>query len=175
MLVELLREIIVGLESKEIEYMISGSLAMSTYTMPRMTRDIDIVIELDIEQLDDFLQLFQSNFYTHRPSMEEEIRKKGMFNVIDHRSGYKVDFVLRKNSLYRKLEFQRKIRSNVLGIEAWLVTIEDLILSKLIWIQDVQSDQQKSDIKNLLENSAIDFSYVNRWIKELNLNTFNLV
>jgi hypothetical protein len=175
MLTDLLKEIVTGLEHKNIEYMISGSLAMSAYTMPRMTRDIDVVIELDIDMLDNFLKIFEKNFYVHRPSIEIEINRRGMFNVIDHRSGYKVDFVLRKNTPYRKLEFQRKCKSNVLGIDAWLVSIEDLIVSKLAWIQEIQSDQQKSDIQSLLENKDIDMDYIRTWIKELNLKTFNLV
>lgn len=46
MLTVLLKEIVEALE-KNIPYMISGSFALSAYTIPRMTRDIDIVIELE--------------------------------------------------------------------------------------------------------------------------------
>jgi len=31
-----------------------------------------------------------------------------MFNVIDHRSGFKIDFIIKKDSEYRWLEFSRK-------------------------------------------------------------------
>ena len=99
----------------------------------------------------------------------------GMFNVIDHRSGYKIDFVVKKNSPYRKEEFQRKIRSEIFGFETWIVSPEDLILSKLIWIQQLQSEKQIEDIKNLLENKTIDLTYVKKWINELDLETFNLI
>lgn len=175
MLGELLKEIVTALDERDISYMLSGSLAMSAYTIPRMTRDIDIVIDLDIENIDSFLQIFSTNFYIHRPSIEEEIRRMGMFNVIDHRSGYKIDFVVKKNNLYRSTEFQRRKRTQVFGFETWLVSAEDLILSKLIWIQQLQSEKQIEDIKNLLENETIDLSYIKKWIEELDLETFGLI
>lgn len=121
-----------------------------------------------------FLLIFDSNYYVHKPSILEEIQRRGVFNVIDNRSGYKVDFVIRKNNAFRRLEFERRKRSNVLGFDAWIVSLEDLILSKIIWIQDFQSDKQINDIKSLLENPQLNNEYIRKWIKELNLNTFNL-
>jgi hypothetical protein len=57
MLDDLLKEIIGVLEVRNIPYMISGSYAMTAYTIPRMTRDIDIIIELDLDYVDDFLTI----------------------------------------------------------------------------------------------------------------------
>lgn len=175
MLSSLLHEIATALNERKIPYMLSGSLAMSAYTIPRMTRDIDIVIDLGTDNIESFLEIFSSNFYFSRLSIEEEIRRKGMFNVIDHRSGYKIDFVIKKNSPYRQAEFERKRRSEIFGFETWLVSAEDLILSKLIWIQELQSEKQIEDIKNLLENKTLDSIYIKKWIADLNLQTFNLI
>ena len=44
---ELLKTVTQLLDEKGIGYMISGSLALNIYCIPRMTMDIDIVIELD--------------------------------------------------------------------------------------------------------------------------------
>lgn len=89
---DLLKEIVTALHERQIPDMLSGSLAMNAYTIPRMTRDIDIVIDLDVEQTDSFVEVFSKDFYVHRGSVEEEIRRRGIFNIIDHRSGYKIDF-----------------------------------------------------------------------------------
>jgi aryl carrier-like protein len=62
-----------------------------------------------------------------------------------------------------------------MGFSAWLVTAEDLIISKLIWIQDVQSEKQMDDIKNLLESGDLDIVYIVSWIEQLNLKTFDLL
>lgn len=175
MLDSLLREIVTALDGLRIPYMLSGSLAMSAYTVPRMTRDIDIVIDLELDQADSFVKIFSGNFYVHRPSVEEEIRRRGIFNVIDHRSGYKIDFVVKKNTEYRKEEFKRRRESEIFGFKTWLVSPEDLILSKLIWIQELQSEKQIEDIRNLLENPSLDDGYIKHWIKMMKLQTFNLL
>jgi hypothetical protein len=171
---ELYKEITSALDARNIPYMISGSMAMFVYTVARTTRDIDIVIELSEESLDSFYEIFKDQFYLHKPSVEEEVQRRGMFNAIDNRSGLKIDFVIRKNLPFRKEEFQRRKRHKLFGHEAWVVSVEDLILSKLIWIQDIQSDRQKEDIKSLLEQ-PVDYGYIKKWVDDLKINTFGLV
>jgi hypothetical protein len=156
--------------------MISGSVALITYTIPRMTRDIDIVIELRRKDIPVFCKIFQNNaYYLDEQTVIEEVNRHGMFNVIDFKTGYKIDFMVKKDTLYRKTEFDRRIRKQVLGCDTWLVSIEDLILSKLIWIQELQSERQMTDIRNLLTHPDIDDIYLTGWIYELNLNTFDLI
>lgn len=155
--------------------MLSGSVALSVYTVPRFTRDIDLVIELNIQDVETLTAIFSKGFYFHRPSVEEEVRRKGFFNVIDDSSGYKVDFVVRKQDPFRQMEFTRRRRDIVYGVEAWVVSVEDLILSKLLWIQDYQFSQQITDIEQLVADNSLDKSYLSHWIGQLKLNTFSLL
>jgi hypothetical protein len=83
--------------------------------------------------------------------------------------------MIRKDTDYRKTEFERRKRSTVLGITTWIVSLEDLIVSKLIWTQELQSDKQLADIESLLDNPTLDTQYLNYWVKKLQLNTFNLL
>ena len=175
MIGELLNRITNALEEAKIPFMVSGSMALIVYTVPRMTRDIDIVIELNRLDIERFCAIFKEGYYIDPLTVAEEVQRRGMFNVIDFETGYKIDFMVRKNEAYRKNEFDRRVRGIVMDCETWLVTVEDLILSKLIWIQELQSDRQMSDIENLLENPTVDRDYVNYWCKELNLTTFNLI
>jgi len=173
-LAQLLKEVTSSLESRNIPYMLSGSMAMAAYTVARTTRDIDIIIELDIESVDNFCSLFKEHYYLHRPSIEEEVMKHGMFNLIDERTGMKIDFLVRKNSPYRRLEFERRQLVELFGQRVWVVSVEDLIISKLIWIQQLQSGRQIEDIKMLLSNENIDRIYIREWINDLGLVTFDL-
>ena len=43
--------------------MLTGFLAMNYYAQPRMTRDIDLVVALDIDDREKLLGLFAANFY----------------------------------------------------------------------------------------------------------------
>jgi hypothetical protein len=105
----------------------------------------------------------------------EEVERQGMFNLIDNETSLKVDFIVCKNTAYREKEFQRRQKTLVFGFETWIVTIEDLIISKFVWVQTLQSEKQLTDIKSLLKNSTIDHEYLRYWVDELSLLTFELL
>ena len=175
---ELLDYVFGALEARGIDYMLSGSVAMNIYTVPRFTRDADIVIELREENFTSFSEIFANRAnYFHPESAVVEVRRKGMFNVIDWTSGFKIDFIVKRNEAFQEAEFQRRQRRVVLGrVKGWVISVEDLILAKLIWIQDLQSGQQITDIQSLIEdNPQIDRDYVKQWIEILSLKTFNVI
>jgi len=97
-----------------------------------------------------------------------------MFNVIDHKTGLKIDFIIRKKNKYRELEFSGRRRAQIADFEVWIVSPEDLVISKIEWIQQYQSEKQIKDIENLLKIADIDKIYISDWCKKLNLNTFNI-
>lgn len=97
-----------------------------------------------------------------------------MFNIIDHASGYKADFIILKNDTFHRKEFSRRIEMDYFGKTIYVVTPEDLLLSKLIWIQDLQSAIQFEDIKNLASVETLDWVYIKQWIYLLKLKTYNL-
>jgi len=175
MISDLLKRITEALESNGINYMLSGSVAMNSYTVPRMTLDIDIVIELDEENLSLFLSLFDDRYYINHDTATNEVKRQGMFNIIDHKTGFKIDFIVRKNSTYRKHEFERRQKTTIGDTEVWMVSPEDLAISKIIWIQKLKSDKQINDINNLLSIPGIDTEYIIYWCRELRLNTFKLI
>jgi hypothetical protein len=80
-----------------------------------------------------------------------------------------------KDEVYRQHEFNRKNQVEFMGMKIYLVTAEDLIISKIIWIQELQSGIQKQDIKVLCKTAGLDWSYIKYWISMLNLDTFDLI
>lgn len=173
MIIDLLKKVCKALNEIDIPYMLSGSIAMNLYTIPRMTRDIDIVLELPINKIDDFIQLFP-DCYIDKDMILQEIKRNGMFYVIDSETGFKIDFILRKNTEYYQTAFQNRLKRLEFDTELYVISLNDLILAKIICIQEYQSDQQLSDIKNLLANKDKNLNYINYWIKELKLKTFGL-
>jgi hypothetical protein len=175
MIVGLLQEVTQKLERAGIQYMLSGSIALNRYTLPRMTLDIDIIIELNAKNIDDFLELWGEDYYLNPDTVRQEHQRSGMFNVIDYGSGLKIVFIVRKNTEYRLHEFIRRKKEKIENFEVWMVSPEDLIISKLEWIQQLQSNKQMADISNLLSLPQIDKDYIMVWCKKLNLNTFDLL
>jgi hypothetical protein len=174
-MLEFLKTIINFLNKNNIEYMLSGSVALGAYTLPRATRDFDFIINIKEKDTGLFSEYFKTGYYYDEEAVKEAIRQKGMFNIIDHSSGFKADFIILKNSVYRRNEFERRIKIEIFGMTVYIASAEDLLLSKLTWIQDFQSGLQTEDIKSLIQYKHIDMQYVFYWIKELELNTFGLI
>jgi hypothetical protein len=168
-------KIIDVLEKHQISYMLSGSMAMSVYILPRATRDFDFIIHLNKSDIKKFVAEFQEGFYCEEDSIIDAIEHQSLFNIIDFESGYKADFVILKNQEYRKNEFGRRQKLKFDNREVFIVSIEDLLISKLIWIQEIFSPLQYSDIQQLCSQEILDWTYINHWIQELNLNTFDLL
>ncbi len=175
MILDLLERISTSLQNRQIPYMLSGSIALNNYSVPRMTVDIDIVIELYEENLPNFLSIFGENYYFNTETIKTETKKHGMFNIIDFETGFKIDFIIRKDTEYRQHEFLRRRKAKIANFDVWIVSPEDLVISKIEWIQQLQSDKQMTDIKNLLATPEIDREYILEWCNKLRLKTFNLI
>ena len=124
---------------------------------------------------DQFIENFKTGYYCNIDSVKDTVSKHRIFNIIDHESGYRADFVILKNEIYRQTEFNRKNKIEYLGKDIFIVSCEDLLLSKLLWIQPIQSSLQMEDIKLLSEVKDLDWTYINYWIQSLKISTFNLI
>jgi hypothetical protein len=167
---EVLKEVARRLEDLEIPYMLTGSFAANVYAVPRMTRDIDLVIELDADRVPFFAREFDREFYCDGEMISGAVRQKSLFNLIHNRSMLKIDFIIRKDAVYRKTEFNRRRRVDIGGQTLWVVAPEDLIISKLAWAQDSGSETQQRDVRNLLSCVPdLDKAYLEKWVHSLGL------
>lgn len=167
---DVLKIIINRLESANIPYMLSGSVAANFYTIPRMTRDIDIVVQVQAPDAERIYSLFSGEFYVDKDMIRNAVIERSMFNIIHNEGVVKVDFIVRKDSEYRKLEFERRRSILFEGSKINIVSAEDLIISKLYWAKDSMSEMQIRDVKNLLKTvSGIDSGYMAKWINTLGL------
>lgn len=146
----ILRDISLRLESAGIAFMVTGSVAMNQYAQPRMTRDIDIVVMLREGDAATIVKLFEPDYYVPVETVSRAIARRSMFNLIHNESVYKVDFIVLKNDPYRQEEFARRKLVTIEDFQTWVVSREDLILSKLVWAKDSKSELQLRDVKNLL-------------------------
>lgn len=164
-----------ALQDADIPFMLVGGMALNMYAIPRMTRDFDIVLALDKTHIGAFIQIFEGNSYIYEPAVKEEVERKGMFNVIDLETHFRIDFIILKHDEYSRICFERKQMSDYLGFDLYVSSPEDLIISKLQWIQSYQSEKQMNDISLLLGLEGLDKNYIANWIEKLRLKTFDLL
>jgi hypothetical protein len=109
------------------------------------------------------------DYYVSVEAVESSITHESIFNLIHQESVIKVDCIIRKKSVYREIEFKRRIRIRIEDFETWIVSKEDLILSKLFWARDSRSELQMRDLRNLML-AGCDRSYIERWTRELGVH-----
>ena len=167
---EFLKIIAKRLAGARIPYMLTGSLAMAMYAMPRMTRDIDIVIECRPSDAERIAGLFADISYVDRQMVEEAARDEGMFNILHNEWIIKADFIARKSGEYRALEFSRRHEVDVEGVPIAVVSPEDLILSKLDWGRTSPSELQMRDVSAIIDSVPdLDREYLRGWAERLGL------
>lgn len=56
-----------------------------------------------------------------------------------------------------------------LGFRVYVCSAEDLIIAKLLWIQQLKSDRQIDDIRMLLDIEVLDMNYLKTWCKKITI------
>ena len=167
---DIVRDVSQRLDGVGIGYMLTGSMAMNYYAQPRMTRDIDVVVALRPLDAERVVKLFSPDYYVSREAVDSSIAHQSLFNLIHNESVIKVDCIVRKQNEYRLNEFNRRQRIKIQDFETWIVSKEDLILSKLFWAKDSHSELQLRDVKNLV-STGCDQDYIERWTVQLDLSS----
>ena len=69
-------------------------------------------------------------------------------------------------------EFQRRKSFSLMGTKVWVVSPEDLILSKLYWAKESRSEMQIRDICSLLKSvKDLDIIYMKKWLDQLGVRS----
>lgn len=156
---DVLRDVSERLTSAGVAYMLTGSMAMNYYAQPRMTRDIDLVVKFASDQIDLLVSMFEQDYYVERRAIARAVAEHSMFNLIHNESIIKLDCIVLKSSQFRQEEFARRRQVTLGGFDTWIVSREDLILSKLYWARDSKSELQLRDVRNLLTDDC-DLPYL---------------
>lgn len=164
----ILRDITTRLDAAGIDYMLTGSVALACHAQPRMTRDIDLVVAFLLKDAARIADILGSSYYVSSEAAREAVLHQSSFNAIHEATLIKVDFMVRKREDYRLHEFARRVRVRLADFELWVVSKEDLILSKLEWARESMSERQLSDVENLIATGC-DEAYLRTWSAALNL------
>lgn len=163
MFTQLLERIALGLEQRQIPYMVIGGQAVLIYGEPRLTRDIDVTLGVGPERLAEALELVRAcEWQLLVEAPQEFVRKTMVLPCQDAGSGIRIDFIF-SNSSYEQQALERVRRVLIGKTAVRFAAPEDLIVHKVI----ASRPRDLEDVRSvLLKNSDLDREYIRRWLAE---------
>jgi hypothetical protein len=151
-------------DQAEIPYSFGGALALGYYTVPRMTRDIDINIYLTIDHADRALELL-AELGADRPSKTQlgRLQEIGQVEKL-YWEQTPLDLFFSNLDFHDSCE-QRKRQERLQGESIDILSAEDLMICKVVFGRP----KDFVDIDGMLETLAdeLDVAYLDRWTRDL--------
>ncbi len=161
------------LDDLGIPYAITGSVASGVHGEPITSQDVDILVRATPSQAKAIADNLSSDFYRDCETLEQEAQRHGMANLLDIRSGLKVDlsFVPGPGYLARAMERSVRVRIGSEGPAFRIVTPEDIILMKLLWRKESRSQRQWSNALGVVraKGARLDWKYLFEQANALNV------
>jgi hypothetical protein len=155
-----------------IRFHLTGGITAVAYGEPRMTQDLDFVIDAaaTTRNRDELLAaLTEAGFYFEPSTARAAIEGKRMFQILDIEEALKLDLYL-ENSIPGELD--RSVMAEVLpGLTLPIAARSDAALSKLIWASK-GSHKSRRDLRRILERATSEeTTVVRRAAAERNLQS----
>jgi len=172
---DLLELFVAPLDQNAVPYMIVGSIASIQYGEPRYTADIDLTLSLPVSRAKEIPTFFPEPDYYCPPldvlMVELQRRERAHFNVIHLASGIKGDFYPCHRQPYYQWAMANRRSAQIEGHSWWFAPPEYVILWKLLYFREGQSEKHLRDITSMLQvqGPSIDQTLLDKAIHEFGL------
>lgn len=163
---ELASSIFETAESLGVPHMAVGAIAAGTYGIPRATKDIDLLVSIDLKNGIHQLIAGLSEIIEFESQCQFDTITWGRRYVGVSRNSppYKVELFEMFEDDFVKSEFSRRQHRFVplLNREIWLPTAEDVIVQKIRWGRSKDLDDAR-DVLAVQGPETLDMAYVENW------------
>jgi len=155
-----------ALNSIDMPYMLTGSLASNMYGVSRSTKDADFVLQTSEF---DFAKLRAALGPSLRidPQMSFETVTATTRYIIHKLEGepFKIELFFLSDDPHDRRRFERRRPGRFAGERVWIASAEDVIITKLRWSKDGKRTKDVDDVRNVLsvQGDALDWEYIHRW------------
>jgi len=165
---KILSHIGASLSSHSLPYMVIGGQAVLLYGEPRLTRDIDITLGVDVDHLGEVLAVVHElNLKTLPKEIESFVRQTMVLPTLDDHTGIRVDFIF-SYTPYETGAIMRAKKVTIQGQEVTIAAPEDLIIHKIF----AGRPRDIEDVRTvLLKNPDVDRQYIREWLKEFDASS----
>jgi hypothetical protein len=163
------------LEQLRMRYMITGGIASVIYGEPRLTHDVDIVLEMERGKESGIVDAFPADEFYCAPieiiRVEASRSHRGHFNIIHHDTGFKADIYLKGTDQLHEWALSERRKLKIEGEPIWVAPPEYVILRKLEYYREGGGDKHIRDIEGMIELSrdTIRLDQLNEMIERYGL------
>ena len=172
---ELHRLVLGPIERTGIPYMVTGAVAAIAYGEPRLTNDVDIVVDGASRYAPSFTAAFPAADYYVPPQevLVEELGRPrhGHFNIIHNDTGLRADVYVAGDDPLNAWGMEHRHAELIGADHIWFAPIEYVIVRKLEYYAEGSSDRHLRDIAAMVRISGdmIDQAKLQRLIADRGL------
>lgn len=163
-------KLVEALEHFGLAYMLVGSFASNTYGVMRSTNDTDVVVELAGTSVKEIVALMGTGFILDPQSRFESATGTQQYIISIQRSHFKLELFQLSSDLYDQVRFARRVQSysSEMGRRIFLLTPEDVIVTKLRWSAALGRRKDVDDARDVIavQGDALDWSYIEHWCQQ---------
>lgn len=160
-----LRTLLQVFQDQGVPHAISGSLATNAYGEYRATKDADIVVALEWARFAALFEALEPEFEIDRQLRLEGVTATSRF-VLKHReSRFVVEIFLLSDDPFDQSRFARRVPHTYSGIPTFLMSAEDAVVQKALWLKLTGKHKHRDDLLGVLRVQAgqLDWNYIHRW------------
>jgi hypothetical protein len=155
-----------ALESEGVPFMLVGAYSSGAYSVPRATKDVDIVLSAHTGPGFDRVIKKLDPLFTLDPQISFETITGSRRHILTSRQnkGIQVELFLLGDDAFMQERFRRRMKQLVppLGREVWLPTPEDVVVQKMRWARSKDLDDVR-DVLAVQTIAALDMNYIEHW------------
>jgi len=154
-----------------VRYIVSGSVASMLYGEPRFTNDVDVVVFLRHDDIPRLMAAFPSPEFYLPPAeiIAAEIARpqSGQFNALHVATGFKADIYTTGRDEFNAWAFRNARKMEFKGELIVVAPPECVIVRKLEYYREGESDKHLRDIRSMLAVSGdqINWAELDEWIR----------
>ncbi|HEX6399182.1 MAG TPA: hypothetical protein VF108_01765 [Actinomycetota bacterium] len=147
---------------------VTGSWALAAYGEPRMTQDIDVVLDITRADYEGRIRpAFESDFLVNDPI---DLGGRWMGGLIHRTELVRIDLMFGRGDAWARSAMARREQLDhpTLG-RIWVISVEDLVLAKLEWSEGT-SELQIRDVRSIVRLVGdLDWSYLEQYASALGI------